>query len=96
MVCMSECVSYSVMSNSANPWTAACQAPLSMEVSRQEYWNEFPFSSPEDLLNPGRTLSSRVAGRFSPSEPPGKPKNGRVSPSKAVVVSEPRWVPVWV
>ena len=41
------------MSNSANPWTAACQAPLSMEVSRQEYWNEFPLPSPEDLLNPG-------------------------------------------
>ena len=24
---------------SANPWTVAHQAPLSMEFSRQEYWN---------------------------------------------------------
>ena len=23
----------------ATPWTAACQAPLSMEFSRQEYWS---------------------------------------------------------
>ena len=25
------------------PWTVACQAPLSMEFSRQEYWNGLPF-----------------------------------------------------
>ena len=24
---------------SVTPWTAVCQAPLSMEFSRQEYWN---------------------------------------------------------
>ena len=28
------------------PWTAACQAPLSVGFSRQEYWSELPFSSP--------------------------------------------------
>ena len=26
--------------------TAACQAPLSMEFSRQEYWSRLPFPSP--------------------------------------------------
>ena len=31
------------------PWTTACQAPLSMEFSRQEYWSAFPFPSPGDL-----------------------------------------------
>ena len=31
------------------PWTVACQAPLSMEISRQEYWSGLPFPSPEDL-----------------------------------------------
>ena len=31
----------------AAPWTVACQAPLSMEFSRQEYWSRFPFPSPE-------------------------------------------------
>ena len=33
------CMSSSVMSNSATPWTVARQAPLSMEFSRQEYWS---------------------------------------------------------
>ena len=35
------------------PWTVACQAPLSMEFSRQEYWSGLPFSSPRDLMDPG-------------------------------------------
>ena len=28
------------------PLTVACQAPLSMGFSRQEYWNGLPFPSP--------------------------------------------------
>ena len=28
------------------PWTAARQAPLSMDFSRQEYWSGLPFPSP--------------------------------------------------
>ena len=28
----------------ATPWTVACQAPLSMEFSRQEYWGGLPFT----------------------------------------------------
>ena len=28
------------------PWTVACQVPLSMGFSRQEYWNGLPFPSP--------------------------------------------------
>ena len=39
-------VSRSVVSNSAIPWTVACQVPLSMDFSRQEYWNGLPFPSP--------------------------------------------------
>ena len=34
------------------PWTVACQAPPSMEFSRQEYWSALPFPSP-GILNPG-------------------------------------------
>ena len=30
----------------ATPWTAAYQAPLSMEFSRQEYWSGVPLPSP--------------------------------------------------
>ena len=35
------------------PWTVAYQALLSVEFFRQDYWSELPFSSPEDLPNPG-------------------------------------------
>ena len=31
---------------SATPWTMACQAPLSMGFSRQEYWSGLLFPSP--------------------------------------------------
>ena len=31
------------------PWTVACQAPLSMEISRPEYWSGQPFPPPGDL-----------------------------------------------
>ena len=37
----------------ATPWTVACEAPSSMEFSRQEYWSGLPFPSPGDLPNPG-------------------------------------------
>ena len=40
------------MSNSATPWTTTHQAPLSMELSRQEYWSGLPFPTPGDLPNP--------------------------------------------
>ena len=35
------------------PWAAPCQALLSMEFSRQEYWSWLPFPSPEDILDRG-------------------------------------------
>ena len=35
------------------PWTAAYQAPQSMEFSRQEFWSGLPFPSPQDLPDPG-------------------------------------------
>ena len=35
------------------PWTVARQAPLSMGISKQEYWSGLPFSSPGDLPDPG-------------------------------------------
>ena len=34
-------------------WTVACQAPLSMGFSRQEYWTGLPFLPPEDLAAQG-------------------------------------------
>ena len=35
----------------ATPWTAAYQAPLSMEFSRQEYWSGLPLPSPMTNLD---------------------------------------------
>ena len=37
----------------ATPQTVACQGPLSMGFSRQEYWSGSPFPFPERLPDPG-------------------------------------------
>ena len=63
------------MSNSLQPYVA-CQAPLSMGFSRQEYWSGLPIPSPGDLPNTGiEPRSPALAGRFLSTEPPGKPIN---------------------
>ena len=57
----------------ATLWTIVCQTPLSMEFSRQEYWNRLPFSSSGDLPYPGiKPRSSALQADSLPSEPPGK------------------------
>ena len=48
------CSVASVVSNSLRPhWPIACQAPLSVGFSWQEYWSGLPFPSPGDLHNSG-------------------------------------------
>ena len=42
----------------ATPWTTACQTPLFMGFSRQEYWSGLPFSSPGHLPDPGIKIVS--------------------------------------
>ena len=42
------------------PWTAACQAPLSVGFSWQEYWSELPRPPPGDLPNPRMEPGSPV------------------------------------
>ena len=37
----------------ATPQTVACQSPLFMGFSRQEYWSGLPFPSPGDVPDPG-------------------------------------------
>ena len=44
-------VKFSVLSQT--PCTETLQVPLSMEFSRQEYWNGLPFPTPGDLPDPG-------------------------------------------
>ena len=56
--CMLSC---SVRSDSATPWTKACQAPLSMKFPRQEYWSRLPLPTPGDLPDPGIEPTSQVS-----------------------------------
>ena len=56
------------------PWNVACQAPLCIWFSRQEYWSGLPCPSLGDLPNPGfepRSLAFQADSLLS--EPPGKP-----------------------
>ena len=56
------------------PWTVACQDPLSVDFSRQEYCNGLPFLSPGDLPDPGIEPGPPALQADSvPSEPLGKP-----------------------
>ena len=59
------------------PWTVACQAPLSMGFSRQEYWSKLscllPGDLPDSRMEPMSLTSPALAGRFFTTEPHGKP-----------------------
>ena len=62
----------------ATLWTVACQAPMSMGFSRQEYWSGLPCPSPRDLPNPGIERASPTPNLHwqvgsLPLAPPGKP-----------------------
>ena len=46
------------------PCTVACQAPLSMGFSRQEYWSGLPFRSPGALPDPGIDSCVSCIGRW--------------------------------
>ena len=51
----------------ATLWTIACQSPLSVKFSRQEYWGALPCLPPGDRLNPRVEpvpLSPTLAGWF--------------------------------
>ena len=61
----------------AAAWAVARQAPLSMGLTKQEYWSGLPFPTPGDLPNPGiepaSLVSTALAGGFFVTELPGKP-----------------------
>ena len=57
----------------ATPWAVACQDPLSMGFSRQEYGSGLPFPLLGDLPHPGiKLVSPALAGGFFIPESPGK------------------------
>ena len=70
MCCVLSCFSHVQLF--ATPRTVACQAPLSMGLSRQDYWSGLPFPFPGDLPNPGIEPGSPALQADSlPSEPQG-------------------------
>ena len=61
-------------------WTVACQAPLSMDFSSQEYWSGLPFPSPGDLPYLGiEPVSAALQVDSLPAELPGKPPSKKTA-----------------
>ena len=62
-----------------------------MGFRRQEYWSMLPFVSPGDFPDLGiQSVSPELAGGFSTTEPPGKPRPSiHVSFSEALQVVVP-------
>ena len=70
--CMPVVQSLSHLRLSANQWTIVRQAPLSMGLSRQQYWSGLPWLSTGDLPDPGiepasLTSSALASGFLTPS-----------------------------
>ena len=57
----------------ATPLIVAHHAPLSMELSRQEYWRGLPFPSSGDLPNPGIEPTSPVSPALQAGSLPTEP-----------------------
>ena len=61
----------------AHQRTVVCQAPLSMEFSRQEYWSELPIPSlgylPDSGVQPMSLASPTLESQLFTAVPPGKP-----------------------
>ena len=69
---------FSQVQLSGTLWTVACQAPLSMGLSRQEHWGGLLCPPPEDLSDPGIKPGSLALRADSlPTELSGKPAQGR-------------------
>ena len=72
----------------AIPWTVACQAPLSVGFSRQEYWSELLCPPPRDLPDPGlEPRSPALRADSLPFEPRGKPEKPLLSHSHIYAAS---------
>ena len=81
--------SHSIISDSVTPWTGACQASLSTEFSRQEYWCGLPSPTPGDFLFQGTVVrQASLSMRFPRQEywcalsfpSPGDLPNPRIEP----------------
>ena len=78
-------------------WTGDCQAPLTMEFSRPEYWSGWRIPSSVDFSNPGiEPGSSALQVDSLPAQLPGKPckVSCYYSQSWGRLRSKGRWIPV--
>ena len=65
------------------PWTVARQAPLSVEIPRQEYWSGSQFPPARDFPDPGmEPTSPSLAGGFFATALPQKHKKNSYRESK--------------
>ena len=82
---------HSVMSNSTQIlWTTACQAPLSIEFSRPEYWSWLPIPIPGDLPDSGSDPRLLCLLRWQvDSLPAVKPRSGIEQPYTSPRGSDP-------
>ena len=75
----------------AMPWIVACQAPLSVGFSRQEYWSGFPYPPPGDLPDPGikpeSLMSPALAGGFFTTNAIWKPQRAGSAPHNWAIIS---------
>ena len=78
--CMCVLSHFSCVQLCATVWTAACQAPLSMGFSRQEYWSGLlgppPGTLPDSGIEPVSIMSIHIGRGSLPLVPPGKPHSG--------------------
>ena len=57
---------HACMLSHVTPWTAASQAPLSMDFSRQKYWSGLPFPSPTCLFLKQTNIDFRLHAQRVP------------------------------
>ena len=70
------CQGASAVSYSMRSWAAACQIPLSVGFSRQEYWSGLSCLPPGDLypgVEPVSLTSPALTSRFPTMVPSEKP-----------------------
>ena len=80
-------LSRSVVSDSLQPH-GACQAPLSMRFSRQEYCSGLPCPPPGDLPELWvKPMSPALAGELFTAKPSGKPQSRTTLIQKYLVYS---------
>ena len=81
-------------------WTVACQAPLSMGFSRQEYWSGLPRPPPGDLPDPGLEPGSPALRADSLPLSHGKANKSHTSMNyihhaHCCIITEPAHFRVW-